>query len=98
MTEEEQNKMMGATVAQLAEVRAEVERLRGEADGYLKVLARASAKIREGISNDLSDDTLPDPKAWPTVEQIDVHCRAISAARTRQHKLTIRLREWGVID
>ena len=94
MTEDEQTQLMGSVAAELAAVRRELACLQAKADNYLRVLARASATIQNGFD----DNGLPDPAAWPSIEQLDGLCCEINEARSRRHQLTTRLREWGVIE
>ena len=93
------NRLMGDAAAALRDVRSELNCLTTKAEGYLRTLAQASSIIRDSIgTGDSTEAVLPPNREWPSVGQIDTLCDQINEARTRQHNLTQRMREWGVIQ
>ena len=98
MTEDEQNRLMGTTAAELAKVRKELTCLEAKADAYLRILAQASATIRDTLGDGGREETFPDSTVWPTIKQMDALRCEINEARNRRYQLTTRLREWGVFE
>ena len=98
MTQDETNKLMGEAAAELRDVRAKINCLTTKAEKYIRILAQASATIQNSISTELSDAIAPTEDKWFSVEQIETLCREIDEAKTRRHKLTERMRHWGVVD
>ena len=98
MTEDEQNRLMGATASELAKVRKELTCLEAKADAYIRTLAQASAKIRDTLGDGGREETFPDSAMWPTIKQMDDLCGEMNETRNLRYKLTTRLRDWGVIE
>ena len=98
MTEDEQNRLMGTTAAELAKVRKELTCLEAKADTFLGILSQASATIRDTLGDGGREETFSDSTVWPTIKQMDALCCEINEARNRRYHLTTRLREWGVIE
>ena len=99
MTQDETNKLMGEAAAELQSVRNKLHCLTTKAERYIKVLEQASSCLKDSIGDSrFHDISAPNANDWPVMDQIDDLCREINEARTRRHKLTERMREWGVID
>ena len=97
MTKDEANKLLGDAAAELAGVKKNLHCLETKAEGYIRVLTQASEAIKGSLGGS-EDAGVPDAMIWPSVDHMETLCNDINEAKTRRHQLTMRLREWGVID
>ena len=93
MTKMEETHCMGEAAAELSAVRKSIGCLETKAERYRRVLSQASRAL-----HDDNDDGFPEESEWPSLSDMERLRDDLSAARTKRHKLTNRLREWGVID
>lgn len=98
MTQDETNKIMGAAAAELASVRRHLGCLEAKAEAMVAILNQGVAVLRDGLGSGDGEVELPSASAWPSLGQVEKLRDELNEARTRRHKLTERLREWGVIE
>ena len=89
MTDEETARCMGTVAAELAAVRRRIGCLETKIETCQRVLAQAGRALG-------SDEGFPD--TLPSVADLEQLRSEMNEARTRRHKLTTRMRDWGVIE
>lgn len=97
MTQDETNKIMGDTAAELVDVRRRLGCLGAKAEGMIASLTQGVAVLRDGLGTGDGEVELPSANGWPSLGQVEKLRDDLNETRTRRHKLTERLREWGVI-